>query len=93
MRNAVDVLVLSRLRYYISVYGYGTAKNEAKLPSVVNFATRVIAGLRKHDHVFHARRDLRLPLTQEVCYVATTNVARRAIACGEPCDIASLFVT
>ena len=42
------------------MYGNGSATNEARLAKVINFATRVVTGLRKFDHVSRARVDLGL---------------------------------
>ena len=56
----VKGLVFYGVRYCLSVYGNGSAANDAKLLKVRNFATRAVTGLRKFDHVSHARDDLGL---------------------------------
>ena len=93
MRTVVDGLVLSRVRYCIAIYGCGTSKNDARLMSVVNFATRVVTGLRKYDHVSRAREELGFISPRLMCDVSTMTVAQKAIVCGEPTDISSQFVT
>ena len=41
MLTIVQGLVISRVRYCLSVYGNGSAANDARLMKIVNFATRV----------------------------------------------------
>ena len=93
MRVVVDGLVLSRVRYCISVYGCGTANNDARLLRIVNFATRVVTGLKKYDRVSRAREELGFIPPRRMCDLSTVAVAHKAIMCGEPTDISSQFVT
>jgi len=60
---------------------------------VVNFATRVVTGLRKYDHVSRARDDLNLLTPRQMCDYQTAIVAHKACVLGEPVDLASLFLT
>ena len=54
----VSALVLSQVRYCLSVYGNGSRKNHKKIQSVINFGVRVIYGRRKYDHVSVLRDSL-----------------------------------
>ena len=47
----VNGLVISQIRYCISVYGNGTQKNLTRLQKVINFAAKVIFGRKKYDRV------------------------------------------
>ena len=89
----VRSLVISRVNYCISVYVHGTAQNERKLLKVVNFAVRVITGLRKYDRVSHARAGLRLLTPRRMCDVRTMIVAHSVQFSGEPAELDSLFET
>ena len=91
MLTLVQGLVISRVRYSISVYGSGSAANDARLLKVVNFATRVVTGLRKYDRVSHARDGLGLRTPRQMCDLQTAIVAHRTCAVGEPADLAPLF--
>ena len=93
MLTIVQGLVISRVRYCISVYGNGTSANCTRLLKVVNFATRVVTGLKKYDHVSHARCGLGLLTPSQMCDMHTTLVAYKACHTGEPVDLASLFCT
>ena len=89
----VQGLVVSRVRYCLSVYGNGSAANDEKLLKVVNFATSVAAGLRRYDHVSRARGDLGLRTLRQMCEAQTAITALRLRALVEPEELASLFVT
>ena len=93
MLTIVQGLVVSRVRYCLSVYGNGSAANDARLMKVVNFATRVAAGLRKFDHVSRVREELGLRTPHQMCDSQTAIVAHRVRGLGEPEDLASLFVS
>ena len=85
--------MISRVRYCISVYGNGSAANGARLLKVVNLATRVVKGLRKHQHVSRARCDLGLLTPREMCDIRTVIVAHKACVEGLPADLASMLTT
>ena len=54
----VTALVISQIRYCISVYGNGSKQNSERIQKVLNFAARVVFGRKKFDHV----SDLLVPL-------------------------------
>ena len=91
MLTIVKGLVVSRVRYCLSVYGNGSAANNARLMKVMNFATRVAAGLQKFDRVSRAREELGLRTPRQMCDSQTAIVAHRVRGLGEPDDLASLF--
>ena len=93
MLTVVRSLVISHVNYCIAVYGQGTVQNERKLLKVVNFAARVVAGLRKFDHVTATRNELRLITPRRMCDDRTMIVAHSAMARGEPSGIADLLQT
>ena len=47
----VEALVLSQIRYCISVYGNCTQTNLSRIQKIINFAAKVIFGRKKFDHV------------------------------------------
>ena len=93
MLTIVHGLVISRVRYCIAVYGSGSAANDARLLKVVNFATRVVTGLKKYDHVSCSRVDLGLCTPRQMCDMQSTTVAHKACVLGEPVELAALFST
>ena len=93
MLTIVQGLVISHVRYCISVYGNGSTANSAKLLKVINFAMRVVTGLKKYDRISHARVDLGLLTPRRRCDVQTATVAHKVCIEREPADLASLFRT
>ena len=91
MLTIVNGLVISRVRYCLTVYGNGSAANDARLLKVVNFAARVVTGIKKYDHVSCARSDLGLDTPRLMCDLQTVFVAHRALVSGEPASLADLF--
>ena len=58
LTTIVTALVFSHVRYCLSVYGNGSAKNMATLQKIINFAARVISGKRKFHHISGVRESL-----------------------------------
>ena len=55
----VSALVISQVRYCISVYGAGTAHNLSRIQKILNYAAKVIFGRKKYDHVSDLMHRLR----------------------------------
>ena len=51
----VTAMAVSHIRYCLSAYGSGSASNLNAIQKLLNFATRVIAGKHKFDHVSDVR--------------------------------------
>ena len=75
------------------MYGNGSAANDDKITKVVNFATRVVTGLRKFDHVSRARDDLGLLTARDMYNLQVSVLAHKIYTLGEPVELASQFVT
>ena len=58
LSTLVSSLVISLIRYCVSIYGSCTKRNMTRLQRVVNFGARVIAGRKKSDHISDVLRDL-----------------------------------
>ena len=89
----VTTLVISRINYCLAVYGNGTKKNFDRLQKIINFATRVIFGRRKFDHISDLRDKLGWLPPKSMSDYLTLAIAHKVIQCGEPEDLAVLFVT
>ena len=84
----VNGLVMSLLRYCLSIYGSCTKRNLTRLQRVMNFGARVIAGRRKRDDVNDVLHNLRwLPVTQLHSYHALC-LMKRLLANREPSSLA-----
>ena len=89
--SIVQSLVLSRVSYCITVYGNGSAANDARMLKVVNFAARVVTGLRKFDHISRARNQLCFMVPRQMHDLYTLTAAHKILVSGEPSELASLF--
>ena len=58
LTSIVTALVLSHVRYCLTVYGNGSGKNLDIVDKILNFAARVISGKRKFDHISGVRERL-----------------------------------
>lgn len=80
----VNSLVMSLIRYCLSIYGNCTKRNLARLQRVINFGARVIAGRKKSDHISVVLRGLRwLSATQLHDYHALC-LLKRLLTNSEP---------
>ena len=93
LRTIVSALVVSRVRYCLTVYGNGSQKNFDRLQKIMNFAARVIFGRRKFDHVSDLRDLLGWMTPRAMAEYQTLVTAHKVIQRREPEGLASLFVT
>ena len=56
--TVVEALVVSVIRYCISVYGSCNRAQMARIQRLMNFGARVVSGRRKHEHISDVIRDL-----------------------------------
>ena len=89
----VSALVLSHVRYCLTVYGNGTAKNLDRIQKIINFSARVISGRRKYDHVSDVREGLGWLSAPDLVRYHTLMLAHKVLRHGEPEMLASLFNT
>ena len=64
-----------------------------ELMKVVNFATRVVTGIRRYGHVSRARDGLGLHTPRQMCDFQTAVVAHKACVTSEPAGLATLLCT
>lgn len=89
VKPIVTSLVVSTLRYCLSIYGTCGVTERRRLQKVLNFCARVISGRRRTDHISDVLRELKwmtaenLTLYHRICNV------RRIVETGQPYSIAS----
>ena len=91
--TVINALVLSSVRYCISIYGTSTAKCMSRIQKVINFCARVVTGRRKHDHISDALRTLAWLPAQDLAIYHTLSLLHRILASGAPPAIAEEFTT
>ena len=91
--TVVSALVLSHVRYCLSVYGNGSDKNIQRLQKVINFALRVVSGRRKFDHISDVREELGWPTARQLFEIHSLNFLHKIRCTGEPETISSQILT
>ena len=89
--TVVHGLVLSHVRYCLTVYGNCSDKNLKQLQRVINFCARVIAGRRKYDHISDILNGSDWLTAKQLSDFHTLTLAHRIIKSGEPTSLVSLF--
>ena len=62
----IETLVFPLLRYCMCVWGAGCATQIARRQKVLNFAARIVANLRRHDHVTATLSELGWPTVERM---------------------------
>ena len=88
----VQGLVISLIRYCISVYGICNATDTARLQKVLNFAARVISGRRKFDHISDVLRDLQWLTAHNMYQYHALTLLKRMLTLSQPESLSASLV-
>ena len=91
LSTLVSALVLSHVRYCLTVYGNGTSKNLDRIQKILNFSARVITGRKKFDHISDVQRELGWLSAPDLVRCHTLMLAHKVLRHGEPEELAELF--
>ena len=89
----VDALVLSHVRYCLSVFGNGSEKNMQRLQKILNFGLRAVSGRRKYDHISDVRDELGWLTARQLYELQSLNLLHKIRTTGEPQALASQLLT
>ena len=89
----VNALVLSQVRYCISVYGNGSKKNLAMIQKTINYGAKIIFGRKKYDHVSDLLERLRWLSAENLVVHSTLCMVQKLLRFGEPQALAAGFAT
>ena len=92
LTTLVSALVLSHVRYCLTVYGNGSGKNCARIQKIINFSARVIFGRRKFDHISDVRERLGWLSAPDLVRYHTLTLAHKIMRRGEPDGLSGMFV-
>ena len=84
IKPIVNALVISSVRYCLSIYGTCTKTERDRIQKVINFAARVVSGLRKHDHVSQVIRDLNWLTADQLVTYHRTSLVHKIVTTGYP---------
>jgi len=88
----VNALVISHVRYCLTVFGNGSQLNMDRLDKILNFAMRVISGKRKFEHITPVRTELGWPTASQMYRQQSLNSLHKIRCTGEPQALASQLV-
>ena len=89
----VNALVISQIRYCISVYGCGTEQNLSRVQKVLNYAAKVVFGRKKFDHASELLDRLGWLNAQQLASYHTLSLVHKVRRCGEPESLAARLAT
>ena len=89
MTTLVNALVLSQVRYCISVYGNGTQYNLSRIQKIINYSAKVIFGRKKFDPVSDLLQKLDWLSAGDLVRHSTITLIHKVLSSGEPVALAS----
>ena len=84
IRQIVQGLVISVVRYGMSVYGTCGEQQMHRVQKILNFCARVVTGRRRYDHVSDVFHDLRWMCAGELAYYHRLCTIHNVIVTGLP---------
>ena len=89
----VQSLVISIVRYCITVYGNANQSNMRQVQGILNFCARVISGRRKHDHISDVLNQYPVLNVKNLTYYHNVNAVHRIIRTGQPAPLANCLTS
>ena len=93
MVTLLQGLVLSVVRYCISVYGACSGTQIQRVQKLINFAARVISGRRKFDHISDVIRRLGWLRAEQLCKYHCLTTLKKILMTGQPNVISSALTS
>ena len=88
----VQALVLSQVRYCISVYGSCSQGNLSRIQKIINYAAKVIFGRKKYDHVSDLLENLGWLSAEQLASYHSLSLLHKVWRSGEPEALAAQLV-
>ena len=83
----VNGLVISLVRYCITVYGNSTVHSITRIQRLLNFCARVVSGRRRREHVRDVINELNWLSAQDLAMYRALCLLKSTIAHGQPYDL------
>ena len=84
LKVIVEALVMSVVRYCLSVYGSCGVTQLSRVQKIVNFCARVVTGRRRYEHISSAMQQLRWLNADQLVAYHTVCALARVIETGQP---------
>ena len=91
--SLVNALVISRIRYCISVYGFGSKQNLSRVQKVLNYSAKVVFGRKKFDHVSDLLDRLGWLSAEQLASYHALSLLHKVRRSGEPESLAAGLTT
>ena len=89
----VSSLVLSQVRYCITIYGHGSRKNLSRIQKIINYGAKIIFGRKKYDHVSDLLEKLGWLSAENLVHYHTLCTTHKVLRLGEPEELAAGLAT
>ena len=89
----VGALVVSQVRYCVSIYGSTTKQNVSRIQKVLNYAAKVVFGRKKYDHVSDLLGRLGWLSAEELASYHSLSLVHKVRCSGEPEVLAAELTT
>ena len=89
----VNALVLSQVRYCISVFGHGSKKNLSRIQKIINYGAKIIFGRKKYDHVSDLLQRLGWLSAENLVSYHTLCMTHKVLRHGAPDELAASLST
>ena len=86
-------MVISQVRYCVSVYGNGSKENLSRLNKIINYGAKIVFGRKKYDHVSDLLDKLGWPSAENIATYHTLCMVHKVRRLGEPEELAAGFAT
>ena len=84
LATLVQALVISAIRYCLSVYGTCNIGQVKRIQKIINFGARVVSGKRRFDHVSSVVRRLGWLSAEQLIEYHTVCMVRNVLVTGQP---------
>ena len=93
LNQIVVSLVLSMIRYCISIYGTCGVTQLHRIQKLINFGARVVSRKKKYEHISHVTRRLGFLSAPQLVTYHQLCLLHRILVTGEPEELRALFST
>ena len=84
LKPIVTALVMSIIRYCISIYGTCSKKELHRIQKMINFGARVISGKKKFDHIAEVLKDLNWLSSTQLAQYHRAQIVRKVLTIEMP---------
>ena len=89
----VNALVISQVRYCVSIYGNGSKANLSRLQKIINYGAKIVFGCKKYDHLSVLLDKLGWLSAENLSTYHNLCMVHKVLRLGEPEELAAGFST